>query len=96
MGIAQRQIKAERVPDSGQVLNRQRFGKPPETLGERIRHWRKIAGIDQRQLARATGIARRRIQKIEADAVDADDCEISAIERAIDFDNAVLEKRGQH
>ena len=81
--------------DDPPKLNRKRFGTPPKTLGEWVRYWRMTAGLDQRQLAQAAGIARRRIQMIEADAIECSEGEIRAIERAIGIDAAILTARGQ-
>jgi ribosome-binding protein aMBF1 (putative translation factor) len=54
-----------------------------------------IAGLDQRQLAQAAGIARRRIQMIEADAIQYREDEVSAIERALGIDAVILTARSQ-
>jgi ribosome-binding protein aMBF1 (putative translation factor) len=95
LGFAHRQIKAKRLMEDPPKLNRKRFGTTPKTLGEWVRYWRTAAGFDQRQLAQAAGIARRRIQMVEADGIDCRADEIKAIERAIGIDAAILTARGQ-
>jgi ribosome-binding protein aMBF1 (putative translation factor) len=95
LGFAHRQIKAKRLTDDPPKLNRKRFGIPPKTFGEWVRYWRMTAGLNQRQLAQAAAIPRRRIQMIETDAIECREDEIKAIERAIGIDAAILTVRGQ-
>src|SRR4051812_12617949 len=65
LGIAQRRIKAQRVPDSGIIRNRKPLNCEPQTLGQCIRYWRKVAGLTRRQMAATTRIPRHRNEGIE-------------------------------
>ena len=89
LGIAQREIKAQRCSDRGITRNRKPKSKLPETLGDWVRLWRLHLGLSQRQLARSAGLPCRRIHVIETDLAAPTRNEIAAIEWAIGIDAAI-------
>jgi ribosome-binding protein aMBF1 (putative translation factor) len=95
LGIAQRQIKAERCPDRGITRDRKGKSRVPKSLGDWVRLWRLNKGLTQRQLAQIARLPCRRIHVIETDLVVPAMNEIVAIERATGVDAAILTGRGQ-
>ena len=80
LGIAQRQIKAHRTPQTGMTINRKPLTEAPKSLGERIRFHRMHKGLTQRQLAANLGVSRWRLHQIESNAVGPSREELMAIE----------------
>jgi hypothetical protein len=89
LGIAQREIKAQRSPDEGIMRNRKARGIAPNTRGERIRFWRMKRALTQRQLSRATGIPLKQLQKIESDLAVPAEGELTAIKRVLEVFHSV-------
>ena len=65
MGIAQRQIRAARAPDSGITQHRKTFPTELKTLGDFLRKARIEHGLNQKQLAARLQVSRNRIQDWE-------------------------------
>jgi len=95
LGIAQRQIKAERRAESGITRNRKSKSNTPQTIGEWIRFWRVNKAQLQRQLAVAAGVPVRRLHEIETNVAPPTKDEIAAIGRALGIDLQTLTREGQ-
>lgn len=67
LGIAQREIKASRIPDSSMVQFRKTSPKELQTIGDHLRHNRMEQGLTQRQIAAKLSIPRDRLQEFERD-----------------------------
>jgi DNA-binding XRE family transcriptional regulator len=67
LGIAQREIKAKRIPDNGTTQHRKATPKEVKTLGDHLKKARLEQRLTQRQVSAITGIPRDRLQKIERD-----------------------------
>jgi ribosome-binding protein aMBF1 (putative translation factor) len=67
LGIAQREIKARRIPDRGITRHRKATPKEVKTLGDQLKKARLEQGLTQRQVSAITGIPRNRLQEIERD-----------------------------
>jgi len=67
LGIAQREIKAKRTPDSGMTQHRKVISLGVKTLGDQLKRARLKNGLTQRQVCAVTNIPRLRLQEIERD-----------------------------
>lgn len=61
-----------------------------EDLGARVRAVRELAGLEQRDVAKAAGMGRRELQAIERGAKRVDDTELGALAGALGVDPDVL------
>jgi len=67
LGIAHRQIKAKRTPDTGMVQHRMAIPKEVKSLGDQLRKSRMSAWLTQRQVVANLRIPRLRLQQFERD-----------------------------
>jgi hypothetical protein len=67
LGIAQREIKARRTPDTGLTQHRKATPNELKTLGDQLKKGRLERGLTQRQVSEITGIPRWRLQELERD-----------------------------
>ncbi len=67
LGIAQRSIHAQRIPDCGPKQSRKVFPEEVKTLGDLLRKRRSERGLNQRELAAMLQVSRDRIQAWERD-----------------------------
>jgi ribosome-binding protein aMBF1 (putative translation factor) len=69
LGIAQRQIRTERAPDTGITRKRKAFPIEVKTFGELLRKARGEANLTQQQLAALARLKKRDIQYWERDKI---------------------------
>jgi DNA-binding transcriptional regulator YiaG len=69
LGIAQRQIRIKRAPDTGITRNRKAFPSETKTPGDSLRRTRREAGLTQQQLSALIGVPIRDIQNWERDEI---------------------------